>query len=121
MVEESVPQEPGAAPEAPEGPKEAAVESESKKSARARWPALESNPETFTDFIHKLGAPAGVAIHDVFGFDPELLMMLPQPVYAMIFLFPPKPALKAEREERTEADDTPQPDGTYSNSKSRSG
>ncbi|CAD7933979.1 unnamed protein product [Amoebophrya sp. A120] len=87
---------------------DAAVQ-EKEKSARARWPALESNPETFTDFIHKLGAPQNIAIHDVFGFDPELLMMLPQPVYAMIFLFPPKSELLGEREKKTE--DLPQPEG----------
>ena len=68
------------------------VQDDSKKSARARWPALESNPETFTAFLKKLIAPGstGVAVHDVFGFEPDLLAMIPQPVYAMIFLYPSK-------------------------------
>jgi len=71
------------------------------KSARARWPALESNPESFTAFLRKLGVGETVAIHDVFGFEADLLMMIPQPIYAMIFLFPPK----FEREKREEKSD----------------
>ena len=92
--------EPGAKDDAPAGePAEAKdpssddkaeddkAENESK-SARARWPALESNPEAFSSFITKLGIAPTIGLHDVFGFEPDLLMMIPQPIYAIVFLFP---------------------------------
>lgn len=88
---------------APEAPK---MDDEEKKKARAAWPALESNPETFTKFIKKLVAPGEVhvGVHDVFGFDPDLLMMVPQPIYAMVFLFPPTSLRKNMKRQRESGD-----------------
>ena len=48
------------------------------------WPPLESNPEIFTNYMHKIGLPADWAIGEVFGFDEELLAFLPQPVIGVI-------------------------------------
>ena len=59
---------------------------ESKKAER--WLPIESNPEVMNSFLRKLGVPADWEINDVFGLDPELLLMLPQPVLALMLLFP---------------------------------
>ena len=39
-------------------------------------------------FLAKLGVPSVWEINDVYRLDPELLMMLPQPVFALMLLFP---------------------------------
>lgn len=85
--------------------KKGEIESPNKKSSRARWPALESNPESFTKFIHKLGINETIAFHDVYGFEPDLLGMIPAPIYAIVFLFPPK---RSSREPRPSSSDEEQ-------------
>ena len=53
-----------------------------------RWLPIESNPEVMNSFLKKLGVPEDWEINDVFGLDPELLLMLPQPVLSLLLLFP---------------------------------
>ena len=48
------------------------------------WPALESNPEVFTNYLHSVGMSEEWAIGEVFGFDEDLLAFLPQPVIGVI-------------------------------------
>ena len=48
------------------------------------WPPLESNPEIFTSYMHKIGLDPANAVGEVFGFDEELLAFLPQPVVGVI-------------------------------------
>ena len=48
-----------------------------------------------TGFIHSVGVSSSFAFHDVLGLDEELLMMLPQPVQAMVLLFPSADAVRS--------------------------
>ncbi len=52
-----------------------------------KWPPLESNPEVFTEYLHKLGVPEDVVVGEVFGLDEDSLSFVPRPVYAVIATF----------------------------------
>jgi ubiquitin carboxyl-terminal hydrolase L3 len=52
-----------------------------------QWPPLESNPEIFTEYMHRIGLSPTCAIGEVFGFDEDLLAFLPQPIYGVIVAF----------------------------------
>lgn len=61
---------------------------ESKEEEKKfEWPPLESNPEVFTEYMHRIGLSPSFAIGEVFGFDEELLAFLPQPIYGVIVAF----------------------------------
>jgi ubiquitin carboxyl-terminal hydrolase L3 len=47
---------------------------------------LESNPDVFTELIGKLGAEAQLSVQDIYSLDdPDMIAMVPRPVYALIF------------------------------------
>lgn len=63
---------------------------------------LESNPSIFNSLAKKLGLSPVLEFQDVYSLtDPDLLAFLPQPVYAIIMLFP---LTKNYEEYRTNAD-----------------
>jgi ubiquitin carboxyl-terminal hydrolase L3 len=53
---------------------------------------LESDPELFTELIQNLGASKSLSFQDVYSVDdPDLLSLVPKPVYALILILPTTP------------------------------
>ncbi|KAF8720437.1 hypothetical protein AX14_010970 [Amanita brunnescens Koide BX004] len=76
-----------------------------------RWIPLESNPEVFNAWAEKAGLATSLAcFHDLYGLDDELLALVPQPVKAVVLLFPLDEAIRSQRkldEERVARDGQP--------------
>lgn len=53
-------------------------------------------------FRRSLGLPTTIGFHDIFGFEPDLLAMVPQPVHAILLLFPITEASEKARREQAE-------------------
>lgn len=60
-----------------------------------KWFPLEANPDVMNIYMEALGvAPSEVtgaprvAFHDVYGLDDDMLSLVPQPVLAVVFLYP---------------------------------
>ncbi|KAJ2745091.1 ubiquitinyl hydrolase 1 [Coemansia sp. BCRC 34301] len=55
---------------------------------RLQWVPLESSPKAMSHLIRRLGVDGSVGFCDVLSFEEELLTMVAQPVYALVFIFP---------------------------------
>merc|ERR1719498_1693255 len=66
------------------------------------WPPLESGPEIFTNYMHKIGMSDKYSIGEVYGFDEELLAFLPQPQLSTILCFE---GLKKDEERQLGSED----------------
>lgn len=63
---------------------------------KVRWRPLESNPQTMTSYIKKLGVTGDWEFCDVWSIEPETLSWIPQPCCAFILLFPITDIYKAQ-------------------------
>jgi len=68
----------------------------------SRWIPLESNPEVLNLWSTNAGLVPLVEFGDVFGLDESLLAMVPQPVKAVVLLFPISPESEARRKQEDE-------------------
>ena len=78
-----------------------------ERQYRKHFIPLESNPELFTELIHKLGVSESLAFHDILSLsDPDLLSFVPRPALALVLVFPTTFNYEAKLEEQDR--DTPE-------------
>jgi len=73
----------------------------SVKRRRKHWLPLESNPDLMNEYIWRLGVSPHFQFHEILS--PELLDMVPQPVYAVLCLFPISEASEKHKGEEAAA------------------
>ncbi|KAL3426891.1 ubiquitin carboxyl-terminal hydrolase, family 1 [Phlyctema vagabunda] len=62
------------------------------------WTVLENNPEALNQLSHQLGLPPSLSFHDVYSLtEPDLLSLIPRPVYALCVIIPMTPTWNASR------------------------
>lgn len=84
--------------------------SKNMATTQTKWVPLESNPELFTSWCSSMGLDtSSYAFHDIYGTDPDLLGMVPQPVSAVLLLFPITPAMEKVRQTENTASSSNSP------------
>lgn len=53
-----------------------------------KWLALESNPEVMNDYAYSLGMSKKFSFQDIYGFDEDMLSLLPERCLAVLLIFP---------------------------------
>lgn len=78
----------------------------------SRWVPLESNPEVLTKWASQVGLSTGVVeFSDVYGLDEDVLSFVPQPVKAVLLVFPLSDEVdKQRREQDKQVQESGQPD-----------
>ncbi|KAI1813338.1 ubiquitin C-terminal hydrolase L3 [Poronia punctata] len=67
---------------------------------------LESNPELFTELIHRLGMSKKLAFHDMYTLDDETTKYIPRPTLALVIIVPaPSDYIKLIEEEEEEEEE----------------
>jgi hypothetical protein len=67
----------------------ASIPKSAEKASRKSFIPLESNPDVFTELVHKLGLSESLCFQDVLSLDDlELLAFIPRPAYALVLVFP---------------------------------
>ena len=95
---------------AKEEPKQDKVEEKTEESndkdkkeiERGNWLALESNPGPLNKFAARMGLPDNFAFCDIYGLDPDLLSFVPQPVLAVMLLFPSSKGIREYKQKQQE-------------------
>jgi len=80
-------------------------ENDEEKLEVGNWLALESNPELLNNFAARMGMPENFSWNDVWGFDDEMLAMVPKPVIACVLLFPTCKEIDSYKSKQAEAID----------------
>ncbi|KAM3187024.1 hypothetical protein ACTXT7_003112 [Hymenolepis weldensis] len=60
-----------------------------------RWVPLESNPDVMNKFIRELGVKEPLRFEDVYGTDPDMQALVPDPVISLLLLYPLSELTKA--------------------------
>lgn len=81
--------------------------SQGRDQLKYRWKPLESNPEVFNDYIHKLGIPSTIGVTECYGLTPDLMAFVPQPVKAVILTYPYDDAKESARSDALKHLDAP--------------
>ncbi|KDQ06648.1 hypothetical protein BOTBODRAFT_39452 [Botryobasidium botryosum FD-172 SS1] len=79
------------------------TQADASKPASSKWIPLESNPDVMNAWAEKLGLATKVSrFNDVYGLDPDLLALVPQPSKAVLLVFPLTEKIDKERRESDE-------------------
>lgn len=90
-----------------------AEQQSNREQLKYRWKPLESNPDVFNDYIHKLGVSSAIGVTECYGLTPDLMAFVPQPVLAVILTYPYDDAKEAARSDALKELDAPAAPGVY--------
>ncbi|KAI9264176.1 ubiquitin carboxyl-terminal hydrolase isozyme L3 [Phascolomyces articulosus] len=80
----------------------ATTESALETKPKQMWIRLEGNPDVWNKMIHENGVNQEWKFHDIYGFDPDTLSLIPVQACAIIFLYPVTDIAKQFRQDEKE-------------------